>query len=459
MILTPSPLLTDLYQLTMLQGYVDCNMKEMAVFEFFVRKLPSSRSFLVAAGLEQVLDYLENLHFPADDLDYLRRDGRFHGRLLDYLADFRFTGDVHAMAEGTVFFPDEPIIRVTAPLPQAQFVESRIINLLQFQSLIASKAARMAMVAPGKVLIDFGLRRAHGAEAGLLAARASYLGGFAGTATVLAGKLYDIPTFGTMAHSFIQAHESEFQAFYDFSESQPSNTTLLIDTYDTERGAEKVVQLAPILKKRGIDIHGVRLDSGDMISLSKRVRHILDEGGLQTVKIIASGSLDEFSLTDFIREDAPVDGFGIGTRLTTSADRPYFDCAYKLVEYKGLGRRKLSEGKATWPGRKQVYRRCNQDSQMTGDIMTLESDRQNGVPLITKVMAGGKRIERSVPLQASRTHLLDQVSNMPDYLKEIEGDAAQKYPVEISASLQEYAKEVDRRMLDVKDQDTFIGKR
>ncbi len=448
--LTPSPLLTDLYQLTMLQGYFDCKMEETAVFEFFVRKLPSSRRFLVAAGLEQVLDYLENLRFSTDDLAYLESDGRFHKEFIEYLAKFRFTGDIHGMEEGTLFFPDQPILRVTAPLPQAQFVESRIINLLQFQSLIASKAARMSMTAPDKVLIDFGLRRAHGAEAGLLAARASYLGGFTGSATVLAGKLYQIPTFGTMAHSFIQAHEEEFQAFYDFSKSQPSNTTLLIDTYDTEQGARKVVELAKTLEEEGITINGVRLDSGDMIHLSKSVRTILDQGGLREVKIIASGNLDEYMLADFIRESAPVDGFGIGTKMTTSADRPYFDCAYKLVEYKGRGRRKLSEGKSTWPGPKQVYRRL-QGEQIAGDVLTLATDSQEGTALITKVMEGGKRVREPTPLQASRQHLLKQLKRLPDYLQTLDGDGGERYPVTISPTLREYSKRVDKEMLAVKE--------
>ncbi len=453
MILTPSPLLTDLYQLTMLQGYFDSDMEEEAVFEFFIRRVPSSRSFLVAAGLEQVLDYLETLRFHDDDVEYLRRDGRFHSRFLDYLADFRFTGYIHAIPEGTVFFPDEPIIRVTAPLPQAQFVESRIINLLQFQTLIASKAARMTLAAPDKTLMDFGLRRAHGAEAGLLAARASYLGGFSGSATVLAGKLFGIPTFGTMAHSFIQAHDSEISAFYNFSKSQPHNTTLLIDTYDTEDGAKKVVQLAQVLKKKEIEINGVRLDSGDMISLSKRVRKILDNGGLQEAKIFASGSLDEVSLADFIREEAPVDGFGIGTKMTTSSDAPYLDCAYKLVEYGGIGRRKLSEGKATWPGRKQVYRTYNGDAKMAGDILTLASDHSDAEPLLTKVMAKGARLTASPPLPEVQTVLLDQLNCLPSYLKDLDSDIARSYPLEISESLQTFSKEVDRRMKEVEEQD------
>src|SRR5271165_3692308 len=266
-----SPLLTDLYQLNMMQAYLTNGLTDTAVFEFFVRRLPERRAFMLAAGLEQALDFLEGLQFSEEDVAYLAGTGRFDRAMLDYLKSFRFTGDVDAMAEGTVFFPDEPILRVTAPLPQAQLLESRLINILQFQSLIASKAARVVLAAPGKTLIDFGFRRAHGAEAGLMAARASYIAGFAGTATVLAEELFGIPTFGTMAHSFIQAHDDEAAAFEMFAQSRPENLTLLIDSYDTEAGARKVVALAPRLGARGIKVRAVRLDSGNLTALSKSV--------------------------------------------------------------------------------------------------------------------------------------------------------------------------------------------
>jgi nicotinate phosphoribosyltransferase len=264
-----SPLLTDLYQLNMIQAYLEHGETRTAVFEFFVRKLPRERGFLIAAGLEQVLDFLENLRFESEELEWLSRTGRFGKDLLDHLAQLRFTGDVHAMPEGTVFFANEPILRVTAPLPQAQLIETRLINILHFQSLIAAKAARMVLSAPAKLLIDFGLRRAHGAEAGLFAARASYIAGFAGTATMLAGKLFGIPIYGTMAHSFVQAFDSEETAFEAFARSRPENLILLIDTYDTEAAARKVVALAPRLDAAGVTVRGVRLDSGDLIALSR----------------------------------------------------------------------------------------------------------------------------------------------------------------------------------------------
>ena len=377
--LAASPLLTDLYQLNMMQAYLDRGETKTAVFEFFVRKLPPSRGFLLAAGLEQLLDFLESVQFLPEEIDWLTRSGQFEKRLLDYLATFRFTGDVHAMPEGTLFFPNEPIVRVTAPLPEAQLVETRIINLLHFQCLIAAKAARMVLAAPDKLLVDFGLRRAHGAEAGLMAARASYIAGFAGTATMLAGKLFGIPLFGTMAHSFIEAHDDESAAFENFARSRPEGLVFLIDTYDTEAGARKVVALAPRLERAGIKVSGVRLDSGDLIALSKNVRQILDEGGLRHVTIFASGGLDEDDLIAAARSNAPIDGFGIGTSLTTSFDQPALDCAYKLQEYAGLARRKRSPGKATWPGRKQVWRTYGPDGRMAGDVVSVEGDAQIGV--------------------------------------------------------------------------------
>ncbi|NGZ59580.1 MAG: nicotinate phosphoribosyltransferase, partial [Nitrospira sp. LK265] len=274
-----SALLTDLYELTMVQAYLKQGMDEPAVFEFFVRKVPAHRNFFVAAGLEQMLDYLSELRFSQEELAWLDQSGQFSSRLLDYLETMRFTGDVEAMPEGTIFFPHEPIIRIVAPLPQAQLVESRVMNLLNFQTMVASKAARSVLVAGGKPLIDFGLRRAHGAEAGLLAARASYLTGFAGTATVLAGMVYRIPLYGTMAHSFVQSHENEMLAFQHFAEAQPENVVLLIDTHDTEAAAAKVVSLAGKLRAKGITVKGVRLDSGDLADHARKVRYILDEGG------------------------------------------------------------------------------------------------------------------------------------------------------------------------------------
>jgi nicotinate phosphoribosyltransferase len=437
-------LLTDLYQLNMIEAYLDDGETAPTVFEFFVRKLPARRRFLMAAGLEQALDFLESLRFAPEDIDWLARSGRFSRRLLDYLAAFRFTGDVDAMPEGTLFFADEPILRVVAPLPAAQFAETRLINILHFQSLIASKAVRIVLAAPGKLLVDFGLRRAHGAEAGLFAARASYIAGFAGTATMPAGRLWGVPLFGTMAHSFIQAHDDESEAFEHFARSRPQGLTFLIDTYDTEEAARKVVTLAPRLRALGIEIGAVRLDSGDMTALSKSVRRILDEGGLHATTIFASGGLDEDEIARMLAAGAPIDGFGVGTSLTTSSDVPALDCAYKLQEYAGIARRKRSTGKATWPGRKQVWRRLDQDGRMVSDVLSPADDDAPGAPLLEPVMRGGKRLARPT-LDDIRARVKRNLAALPEALRRLEPGAA--YPVQISDAVVRLAGETDRRSL------------
>ena len=435
-----SPLLADLYQFTMLQSYLEQGMEEIAVFELFVRKLPPGRNFLIAAGLEQVIEFLENLRFSAEELDWLAT--RFPPHVIRYLAQFRFDGDVHAMPEGTIFFPNEPILRITAKMPQAQLVESRIINLLHFETLIASKAARSVLVAPDKLLVDFGMRRAHGAEAGLLAARASYLAGFSGTATVLAGTLYDIPLFGTMAHSFIQSHQGESEAFEHFARSHPGNTVLLIDTYDTEAAAHKVVALARKLEADQIKIQGVRLDSGDLATHARNVRQILDTGSLHNTTIFASGNLDEYKLQALLAAQAPIDGFGIGTALDISIDAPSLDCAYKLQEYAGKARRKRSEGKATWPGRKQVYRSYGSDGCIAGDIIALENgDPQPGEALIQPIMRSGNRLRPAIPLQVLRQQTLTNYRHLPAAM--IALNPAPPYPVTISTALKSLADQLD----------------
>jgi len=436
-------LLTDLYQINMIQAYLDHGETEPAVFDFFVRRLPPRRGFLMAAGLEQALQYLEGLRFSRAEIEWLKGTGRFRDNLLEYLATFRFTGDVHAMPEGTIFFADEPILRVSAPMPQAQLVETRLINILHFQSLIASKATRMVLAAPGKMLVDFGLRRAHGAEAGLAAARASYLAGFAGTATVEAEELWGIPTFGTMAHSFIEAFDDEATAFEKFARSWPDNATLLIDTYDTEAAAMKVVKLAPRLAAAGISIAAVRLDSGDLAALAKSVRRILDAGGLRQVKILASGGLSEDSIAALLAAGAPIDAFGIGTSLTTSSDVPMLDCVYKLQEYAGLPRRKRSPGKATWPGRRQVWRHYEAD-HMSGDVVSIESDKQAGEPLLRLVMREGRRVGSQVTLLDCRARAARELSRLPQALRRLEPAAT--YPVEVAPALKHLAGEVDRRL-------------
>ena len=435
-----SPLTTDLYELNMIQAYLDKGEDKEAVFEFFVRRLPPRRGFLLAAGLDDALDYLETLRFSAAEIDWLKSTGRFRDNLLDYLKNFRFTGDVHAIPEGSVCFPNEPLIRITAPLPQAQLVESRLINILHFQTLIASKAARMVLAAPGKILSDFGLRTAHGAEAGLYSARASYLAGFAGAANVLAGERYGVPIVGTMAHSFVQVHDDEMSAFENFARARPQGVILLIDTYDTEQGARKVVELAPRLAADGIAIRGVRIDSGDLTAMARKVRGILDEGGLSEVIILVSGGINEDVLQTMMKEKAPIDGFGIGVNLAASVDVPAFDCAYKLQEYAGKPKRKLSEGKATWPGRKQVWRAYDADGRMRGDILSLENDRQPGEALIVPVMRTGKRVAPVPTLAQIRERAAGDLKRLPGPLARLESGF--DYPVNVADALTALAKQI-----------------
>ena len=437
-----SPLTTDLYELNMVQAYLDRGEDKEAVFEFFVRRLPERRGFLLAAGLDDALTYLETLRFSPGEIDWLKSTKRFRSNLIDYLAAFRFTGDVHAIPEGTACFPNEPLIRITAPLPMAQIVETRLINILHFQTMIASKAARMVLAAPGKILSDFGLRTAHGAEAGLFSARASYIAGFGGAANVLAGERYGIPIVGTMAHSFVQVHDDEMTAFENFARSRPEGVILLIDTYDTEAGARKVVQLAPKLKADGINIRGVRIDSGDLGAMAKKVRAILDAGGLSDVIIVVSGGINEDVLQTMTASKAPIDGYGIGVNLDASIDAPSLDCAYKLQEYAGEPRRKLSEGKVTWPGSKQVWRSYGADGRMSGDVLSLESDTQAGETLIVPVMRKGKRVDAAPTLTQIRERATRELARMPESLRRLE--KAEDYPVRVSDKLKALAAQVDK---------------
>jgi len=432
-----SPLVTDLYELTMVQAYLELGMTDTAVFELFVRKLPPQRSFLIAAGLRQALDFIQDMRFGDEELEWIERSKLFRPGFAAQLARLRFTGDIHALPEGTAFFPNEPLLRVTAPMPEAQLLETRLLNLVHFQTVVASKAARSRLAAPGKGLIDFGLRRAHGAEAGVLAARASYLAGFDGTSTVIAAPMFGIPVFGTMAHSFVQAHESERAAFEHFASVFPENAVLLIDTYDTVEGARKAVDAA-----QSFTMKGVRLDSGDLDTLSRQVRKVLDEAGMKNAIIFASGNLDEYRVAELVGAGAPIDSFGIGTSLVTSADYPYLDAVYKLQEYAGRPRRKRSTGKATWPGRKQVYRHYDADGRFLRDVVTVEGDPQPGERLLQPVMQGGRPLA-APRLESSRQRVLDQLARLPAALCGLQ-PAPAAYPVEIAPALQALAAEVDR---------------
>ncbi len=436
-----SGLLTDLYQLTMLDGYLNADMRETAVFEFFARKLPEHRQFLMTAGLEQLLDYLETLSFESNEIEWLASTGRFSSNLLDYLDDFRFRGEVRAMPEGTVCFANEPMVQVIASLPEAQLIETRLINLVHFQTLIASKAARCVLAAPEKTLVDFGLRRAHGAEAGLMVARASYIAGFTGTSTVLAEAEFGIPIYGTMAHSFVQAHSSEMEALEHFARTNPDGSVLLIDTYDTLACARAVTGLVKRLRPEGVKVGGVRLDSGDLAALAVEVRKILDDNGCEDIAIFCSGGVDEYILArDF--QTAPANGFGIGTHLDVSADAPYLDCAYKIQEYAGIARRKTSPGKATWPGRKQVYRRYDADGIIAGDTLVEGGEDCEGKALLDAVMRDGERLAPSPKLNAVRENAAQELASLPDGMHDPFSES--DYAVDVSQMLQALAKNIDR---------------
>ena len=428
-----SPLLTDYYQLSMLEVYVERGIHGKASFELFFRRLPPTRNFLVSAGLEQAVDFLLGLEFSQEHLSYLEELGL--GRsLLRFLEEFEFTGDVWAMPEGTVFFENEPILRVEAPLPQAQLVETRLINILHFQTLIASKAARVCLAARGKPVIDFGFRRSHEANAGLLGARACYIGGFGATATVEAGRLYGIPVTGTMAHSFILAHESEEAAFRNFIDTHPQNPVLLIDTFDTLGAAHIVTRLYHEYLKKGVKIKGVRIDSGDLLELSKKVRQIFDEARCQELSIFVSGGLDELEIQRLVENGAPIDGFGVGTLVNTSADVPFLDCAYKMVEYEGEAKMKFSKGKATLPYAKQVFRQCS--GEHVADVLARASERLPGRPLLEKVVERGKALVQRESLEVIGSRAQREIASLPDGFRELKRHVT--HVPALSPKLQEY---------------------
>ncbi len=384
-------LLTDLYQLTMAACYFEQGMADEATFSLFIRKYPTDRGYFVAAGLAEALEYLETLRFSEDDLAYLEATGLFQAKFLDYLKGVRFTGEVHALPEGSIFFKDEPVLEVSGPIIEAQLAETFIINAVSLQTLIATKASRSTHTARGRPLIDFSLRRTQGADAGLKVARASYLAGFMGTSNVLAGKLYGIPTFGTMAHSYITSFEHEIEAFRAFSQVFPDTATLLIDTYDNIHGLKNAVQVAKEMEARGKRLQFVRLDSGDIAAISRQVRQILRENGLDYVLILASGGFDEFKMAQVLAAGGEVDSFAVGTKMGVSADAPYFDCAYKLVKYGGRPVMKLSTGKVTLVDKKQVFRFYDEKGKMLRDTIALRDEAlPRGAPLLEKVMAAGR---------------------------------------------------------------------
>ena len=438
----PSVLLTDWGQLSMLDAYYRLGMEQTAIFELFVRRLPERRSFLVAAGLDQVLEYLENLRFTPAEIAWLESTKRLSTGTLERLRSFRFTGRVFAVPEGTVFFASEPILRVEAPLPEAQLVESRIVSLLHYQTLVASKAARCRLAAPKAQLIDFGMRRAHGAEAALLASRAAYIAGFDATVTVEASYRYGIPPVATMAHSFVQAHELESEAFQNFARCHPEGLVLLIDTYDAQRGAERVVEVASRLRREGIRVHGVRIDSGDLAQSARGVRAVLDRGDCRDIRIFVSGNLDELAVEALNEAHAPIDTFCLGTRLVVSEDAPSLDCVYKLQQYAGRPVRKLSQRKETWPGPRQVYRQYDPSGYISMDVLACEDEVIDGQPLLHEIMASGRRLSCSPPLQGARVYCAEQLARLPAEFRCLEH--VLQAPVKVSHRQHQLAAEVAR---------------
>src|SRR6516162_11502808 len=437
-----SGLLTDLYELTMAAGYVQKEMDARATFELFVRHLPNRRNYLVAAGLEQALDFLEKVRFSNEDVSYLRALPSFrnvHSDFFDYLSRFQFTGDVWALPEGTIFFPGEPLLRVTAPIAEAQLVETGLLSILHFQTLIASKASRVTAAAAGRPVVEFGSRRAHGVEAGVLAARAAFVGGCVGTSNTFAGRRFGVPVYGTQAHSWIMAHEDEAEAFRDFLDVFPEESTLLVDTYDVHAAIEKIIAL-------GRKPSGVRLDSGDVLSDSKWVRKRLDQAGWNDVKIFASGELDEERIETLLRSGARLDAFGVGTALSTSSDSPNLGVIYKLVEV-DLGdtvrsAAKFSQEKITYPGRKQVFRFVGGEGEFSRDVIGLDGEAfQGGAPLLGLVMRGGRRLEapEEAPLagiERARKRFLADRSGLPEPVLAL-SVAEPPFPVRYSKQLEE----------------------
>jgi len=428
---------TDLYELTMCASYFDNKRFEPATFDLFIRRLPPNRSYFLFAGLEQVLLFLTKVRFTKDQIDFLRKQG-FKKEFLDYLKDFNFTGEVWAIPEGTIVFPNEPLIRVTAPIIEAQLIETFILNTINLQTTIATKASRVVCAAKGKPVVEFGLRREHGTDAGMKVARCSYIAGCNGTSNTLAGMKYGIPIFGTLAHSFVMSFEREIDSFRAFVKTFPDKSTLLIDTFNDIKGAEKAAVVAKELEERGSKLGGVRLDSGDLVQISKKVRELLDKNGLEYVKIFASGDLDEYKIEELLNQDARIDAFGVGTKMGTSADRPYVDIIYKLCEKmndKGEFSpiMKLSKGKITLPGRKQVFRFKDKRNDYVKDMIALESEKVDEQPLLVKVMEKGKTVYALPSLEEMRKRALEGFAKLPKKYKKLK--RAPRYPVELSLGL------------------------
>lgn len=427
-------LFTDLYELSMAQAYVGAGFTVPAEFEIHFRDPGARRGYVIAAGLESVLQALEQFAFTRAELDYLASLGSFEPFFIDWLAGARFDGDVHAMPEGTAVFADEPLLRVRAPLPVAQILETRVLNAVHYESIVTTKASRIVHAAGGRNVVDFGARRAHGVDASVAAARASWIGGCGGTSNMVAGHRFGLPVVGTMAHSFVQAYDSELEAFRRFVAQYPE-TTLLVDTYDTLEGVRNVIRLAGELGE-GFRVRAIRIDSGDLDRLSREARELLDAAGLEDVGIIVSGGLEEERIAELVASDAPIIGFGVGTELVVSADQPTLDFAYKLVACNGEPRLKSSAGKASLPGAKQVFREQH-EGRLSADTIALEGEDLPGEPLLQPVMRGGERLHAPPALEAIRERVAAQRALLPPDLHRIEAAPGRApCPVHLSERLQ-----------------------
>lgn len=436
-------LFVDLYELTMAQAYVAEGMDAQATFSLFVRKLPDRRNFLLACGLDDVLSYFEGLRFEADSLEHLASLGQFDDGFLHWLSTFRFTGEVDAVPEGTPVFANEPILEVTAPIAEAQLAETFIMNQIHLQTTLASKAARVVTAARGRKVVDFGPRRMHGTDAAVKAARAFHIAGVDATSNVFASKVYGVEATGTMAHSFIQAWDDELEAFRSFARLYP-RTVLLVDTYDTVRGVERVCALARELGD-AFNVRAIRLDSGDLTDLAFRSRKILDDAGLHHVEIFVSGGLDENAIEDMVRVGAPVTGFGVGTKMGVSEDAPSLDIAYKLCAYAGKGRLKTSAGKPVLPGRKQVFRE-ERNGTAIADVIARSDESHPGRPLLEPVMRDGRRVApAAVSLDRARDRARREIERLPEAIRGL-APAAEPYPVAVSAALAADQERVIREM-------------
>ena len=438
-------IMTDLYELTMAASYFEQEKFAPATFSLFVREYPPNRSYLVCAGLDPLLNYLESFHFRPDDLEFLQKTSLFPDRFLTYLEKLRFTGDVRAIPEGRIAFCDEPLLEITAPVMQAQLVETFVINAINLPTLVATKASRCHYAAGDRRLVDFSLRRTHGMDAGLMVARSSFIGGFIGTSNVQAGKRYGLPIYGTMAHSYVESFDREIDSFRAFAKSFPDNTVLLVDTYDTLVGARKAVTVAQEMRRAGESLRAVRLDSGDMVRLSQQVRRIFDEAGFPEVRIFASGGFDEFKIQKILAAGALIDAFGVGTKMGVSADAPYLNMAYKMVMYNGRPVMKLSSGKVSLAGPKQVFRRRDEQSLFKGDLIGLQDEElPDCESLLEKVMQDGKRLLPPEPLPKIQDRFRREFNLLPETYKDLEGNPS--YPVEITPRLEALQDQVRKQI-------------